>query len=168
MKIETTKDVIESILINAQAFLERKDQTNITSHIYVDAKENEVTIKATDNEIGLMVKSDQFNVIEPGIFTVNGKKLLEIVRNLKLDKITFELKDNNLIIKQKNATFKLPTFNYEEYPTFPTIDNKSKISLDSMNLIKSLKKINPAIDNNNPKFELNGALIDIKKDKSSY
>ena len=30
-----------------------------------------------------------------------------------------------------------------------------------MRLIRSLKKITPAIDNNNPKFELNGALLDI-------
>ena len=31
-----------------------------------------------------------------------------------------------------------------------------------MHLIQSLKKISPAIDTNNPKFELNGALINIK------
>ena len=169
MKIKTSKDIIESILINAQAFLERKDPTNITSHIYFDAtNKDEVTIKATDNEIGLMVKSSEFEIVEPGIFTANGKKLLEIVRNLKPDNIEFETQDNNLIIKQNNATFKLPTFNYEEYPDFPTIENKNKISLDSLSLINSLKKINPAIDTNNPKFELNGALIDIKRDKTSF
>ena len=168
MKISTRKDIIESILINAQAFLERKDATNITSHIYFDARDNIVTVKATDSEIGLEVKSDQFNIETPGIFTANGKKLLDIVRTLKNDIIEFTKEDDHIIIKQKNAKFKLPTFNYEEYPTFPTIDNKAQISLDSLNLIKSLKKINPAIDTNNPKYELNGALIDIKTDKTFF
>jgi DNA polymerase-3 subunit beta len=168
MKISTRKDIIESILINAQAFLERKDATNITSHIYIDATSNEVAIKATDSEIGLEVKSDQFNITTPGIFTANGKKLLDIVRTLKNDTIEFELVDDNIIIKQKNAKFKLPTFNHEEYPTFPTTQNKAQITLDSLNLIKSLKKINPAIDTNNPKYELNGALIDIKENKTNF
>ena len=61
MKISTRKDVLESILINAQAFLERKDPTNITSHIYLNAELERVTIKATDSEIGLEVKSNQLN-----------------------------------------------------------------------------------------------------------
>ena len=166
MKIATRKDVIESILINAQAFLERKDPTNITSHIYLDASNKEVIIRATDSEIGLEVKSDQFNVIDSGIFTANGKKLLDIVRSLKDDIIEFEVIDSSLIIKQKSTKFKLPTFSYQEYPTFPTIDNKAQISLDSLELIKSLKKITPAIDINNPKYELNGALLDIKSNKT--
>jgi len=169
MKISTRKDIIESILINAQAFLERKDATNITSHILIDATNKNVIIKATDSEIGLEVISDQFDIEEEGIFTANGKKLLNIVRILKNDIIEFQLDNNDhIIIKQKNTKFKLPTFNYEEYPTFPTIENKSQISLDSLNLIKSLKKINPAIDTNNPKYELNGALIDIKSDKTFF
>ena len=168
MKIATRKDVIESILINAQPFLERKDATNITSHIYIDAKDGIVTIKATDNEIGLKVTSDQFDIQEEGAFTANGKKLLDIVRTLKDDLIEFETQDSNLIIKQKNSKFKLSTFNYEEYPKFPSTDDKASLTLDSTNLIKSLKKITPAIDNNNPKYELNGALIDIKENKTNF
>jgi len=168
MKISTRKDILESILINAQAFLERKDPTNITSHIYIDASSDVVTIKATDSEIGLQVTSDQFNVQETGIITVNGKKLLDIIRSLKDDLIELFLEDSNIIIKQKSTKFKLPTFNHQEYPTFPTIENKGQISLDSIELIKSLKKIIPAIDINNPKYELNGALIDIKSNKTLF
>jgi len=168
MKISTRKDVIESILINALPFLERKDPTNITSHIYLNATDSEVIIRATDNEIGLQTHSDQFTITEPGVFTANGKKLLDIVRTLQNDIIEFELQEDNLYIKQKSTKFKLPTFSYEEYPSFPSIDDKAQISLDSFELIKSLKKIIPAIDVNNPKFELNGALLDIKTNKTSF
>ena len=66
-----------------------------------------------------------------------------------------------LHIQQQQSNFKLPTFNANEFPEFPGIDAKPKINLDSQKLISSLKKITPAIDNNNPKCELNGALIDI-------
>ncbi len=101
-----------------------------------------------------------------GSFTANGKKLLDIVRILKDDEIILELLDNTLIIKQKHSKFKLPTFDPDSYPDFPTIEDKPQITLDSLSLIQNLKKISPAIDTNNPKFELNGALINIKNNST--
>ena len=92
--------------------------------------------------------------------------MLDIVRILKDDEIILELFDSTLIIKQRHSKFKLPTFDATAFPLFPIIENKPQISLDSHKLIQNIKKISPAIDTNNPKFELNGALINIKTDKT--
>jgi len=166
MKIQAKKQIIESILINLQPFLEKKDATQITSHILFSATNDKCIIKATDNEIGLKITTEYIEIIDSGSFTVNGKKLLNIIRILKDDDITLEIIEENLVIKQKNSKFKLPTFDYNSYPTFPSIEGKPKISLDSMSLIKNLKKISPAIDTNNPKYELNGALINISQNST--
>ncbi len=162
MKIKATKQIIESLLINLQPFLEKKDASQITSHILFNSHEGNCTIKATDGEIGLEIVTDHIAIESEGAFTANGKKLLDIIRILKEDEITLELIDNTLIIKQRHSKFKLPTFDPHSYPDFPTIENKPQISLDSLSLIQNLRKISPAIDTNNPKFELNGALINIK------
>jgi len=53
-------------------------------------------------------------------------------------------------------------FNPNEFPEFPKIEEKPKFEVNSSLFVRSIKKISSAIDNNNPKFELNGALIDIK------
>ena len=166
MKIKANKQIIESILINLQPFLEKKDATQITSHILFKTENNKCIIKASDSEIGLKIVTDNISIEANGSFTANGKKLLDIIRILKDNEITLEILDNTLIIKQKNSKFKLPTFDPETYPSFPTIDNKPQISLDSLSLIQNLKKISPAIDTNNPKFELNGALINIKNNST--
>ncbi|SHO80452.1 DNA polymerase III beta subunit [hydrothermal vent metagenome] len=163
MKIEIQKQIIESIVINTQPFLDKKDATQITSHIYFNIENNKCIVKATDLEIGIKIITKDLNINENGNFTVNGKKLLDIIKILKDDNITLELNEEVLIIKQDKSKFKLPTFKSSEFPKFPTIQNKGKITLDSLNLIKNLKKITPSIDNNNPKYELNGALIDIKE-----
>ncbi len=42
------------------------------------------------------------------------------------------------------------------------------LDINIVNLIDSIKKITPTIDNSNPKFELNGALIDIKSNKINF
>ncbi len=161
MKIRANKQIIESILINLQPFLEKKDASQITSHILFSTHNNTCVVKATDSEIGLQIITDNITIEEEGSFTANGKKLLDIVRILKDDEIILELLDSTLIIKQKHSKFKLPTFDPSTFPTFPSSEEKGKITLDSLSLIQNLKKISPAIDSNNPKFELNGALINI-------
>lgn len=166
MKIKSQKQIIESILVNLQPFLEKKDATQITSHLLFQTDNQRCIIKATDLEIGLEIVTDNIDIEIEGSFTVHGKKLLDIIRILKDDYITLELIKDNLVIKQKHSQFKLPTFNWNNYPSFPSIENKPKISLDSLSLIKNLKKISPAIDTNNPKFELNGALINIKENST--
>ncbi len=166
MKIRANKQIIESILINLQPFLEKKDASQITSHIYFNANSNRCNIKATDNEIGLKITSQEFIIDEVGSFTANGKKLLDIIRILQNDEITIQSIDDMILIEQKNSKFKLPIFDVNAFPEFPDIDEKPKISLDSINLIKNLKKITPAIDSNNPKYELNGALINIKENET--
>ena len=161
MKVRVHKQIIETLLINLQPFLEKKDASHITSHVFFATHEKSCTIKATDSEIGLQIETNQIQIDHPGMFTINGKKFLDIIRILHDDEITLELLNDMLTIKQKHSKFRLPTFNVNNYPTFPTVENKSKITLDSFSLIHNLKRISPAIDTNNPKYELNGALIHI-------
>ncbi len=167
MKISIAKTVLENILIHSQAFLEKKDTSQITSHIYLETHAGKLLVKATDYEIGIKVETDQVETLSPGSITANGKKLMDIIRILKDGIIVLENIGEMLHIQQGQSNFKLPTFNANEFPQFPNEDSKPKINLDSQKLISSLKKITPAIDNNNPKFELNGALIDIASNKIS-
>ncbi|MDD2905766.1 MAG: DNA polymerase III subunit beta [Sulfurimonas sp.] len=168
MKITISKSILENILINAGPFLEKKDTSQITSHIYMKAHNSELTLKATDYEIGFMVNTKKVNITEEGTITANGKKFLDIVRILKDGEINLEVKNDTLHISQSHSKFKLPTFSYNEFPEFPSYEAKHRISIESHTLIESLKKITPAIDTNNPKFELNGALIEIKHNKINF
>ena len=168
MKITISKSIIENILIHAQPFLEKKDTSQITSHVYLNVSNSILTLKATDNEIGFLVSTNQINSIEDGTVTANGKKFLDIIRILKDGEINLEVKNNTLFISQATSNFKLPTFKYNEFPNFPTYKDQTPIFINSHTLIESLKKITPAIDTNNPKYELNGALMDIKEDSISF
>jgi len=168
MKVTISKSKLENILVYAQPFLEKKDTSQITSHIYMSVDNSTLTIKATDYEIGFKVSTDQLNIISSGNITANGKKFLDIIRILKDGEVNLEVINDMLYISQSHSKFKLPTFSHEEFPEFPVYENKSRISIESHTLIESLKKITPAIDTNNPKFELNGALIDIKNDNINF
>lgn len=168
MRVTIQKSIIENILVHMQPFLEKKDTSQITSHVLINAVENNLVIKATDYEIGLIASTNKAKISENGNITANGKKLLDIVRILKDGEINLEVKNELLYISQSHSKFKLPTFSYNEFPLFPTYEAKPRILIDSHLLIDSLRKITPSIDTNNPKFELNGALIDIKENSINF
>ena len=162
MKISINKNVLETILLNTQPYLEKKDLSQITSHLYISSLEDIFLVKATDFEIGLEFSTKNIKIIDSGIATVNGKKFLDIIKILKDDEIILETINDYLYIRQNSSKFKLPMFNPNEFPEFPKIENRQKFELDSNFLVRLIKKISSAIDTNNPKFELNGALINIK------
>ena len=168
MIITISKSIIENILIHSAPFLEKKDTSQITSHVYLSASNGILTVKATDYEIGFLVTTKNLNISQDGSITANGKKFLDIVRILKDGDINLEAKNDILHISQAHSNFKLPTFSHNEFPEFPSYEGKARISIESHTLIESLKKITPAIDTNNPKFELNGALIDIKQNSINF
>jgi DNA polymerase-3 subunit beta len=162
MKISINKSVLETVLLNTQPYLEKKDLSQITSHLYISSLEDTFIVKATDFEIGLEFTTKNIKIIDAGVATANGKKLLDIVKILKDDEVILETINDYLYIKQNSSKFKLPMFNPNEFPEFPKIEEKPKFELNSTLLVRSIKKISSAIDSNNPKFELNGALIDIR------
>lgn len=168
MKFIITKSVFENVISSMQPFLEKKDASSITSHIYLEVNDSKLILKATDYEIGLECQIDSISEAIYGKATVNGSNLLGIIKRLKDADIIIETTDNNLIIKQNKSTFKLPMYDADEYPNLILNENLKDLSISTINFINSIRKITPSIDNNNPKFELNGALIDIKNSKINF
>ena len=168
MKFTINKNMIENIISSMQPFLEKKDASAITSHIYFEVDSNCLILRSTDYEMGLEAIIEDITNFDEGKSTVNGSNLLNIIRRLKDNDIIFEVINNDLNIKQGRSSFKLPMYDANEYPSFPNLDNLVNLDINIINLINSVKKITPAIDNNNPKFELNGALLDIKSNKINF
>lgn len=168
MKFTISKSILENVVSSMQPFLEKKDASAITSHIYLEILNSKLIIKSTDYEIGLESQISDVTDTTDGKATVNGSNLLGIIKRLKNDNIVIEAINNNLVIKQNKSNFKLPSYDANEYPTLAKMDNLKTLDINTINLINSIRKITPAIDNNNPKFELNGALIDIKSNKINF
>ncbi len=168
MNISINKNVLENMLSHSLHYLDKKDSSQITSHILLDASNESLILRATDFEIGLETKTQNLTITEPGIATANGKKFFDIIRMLKDDEVILKIEKDFLYVQQNRSKFKFPMFNANEYPEFPTTEEKSKFEIDPMQFLRAIKKISPAIDTNNPKFELNGALIDIKQDLLNF
>jgi len=164
MKIKTEKPQVENILNQLIPFTEKRDNTQITSHILITANDD-LILKATDKEIGLKIKTDA-NILEKGEITINGRKFLNIIKTLKNKEIEIEENDGQIIIKQDNSIYQLTSFNTKEFPKFPNTQNLNKLEIKIDEFIDAIKKIYPVIDTNIPKYELNGALFDLKENSN--
>jgi len=161
MHIKIQKPVFESIVNQIVPFTEKKDNTQITSHVLIIADEN-LVLKATDKEIGLKIKTDA-KILEKGKITINAKKLSDIIKALQNKEIEIKKEEDTIIITQENSIYKLSTFNTEEFPDFPNPNDLNEFKINNEIFSDAIKKIFPVIDTNNPKYELNGALFDIKE-----
>lgn len=168
MKLSINKNTLESAIALCNAYADKKDASNITSHLLFEAKDDVLTIRASDYEFGLAYKLKKVSIENEGFATVHAKNIVDMIKNLDNEDITLETVENSLFIRQKSTKYKLNMFAYDEFPEFPSIEGREKLDIDSSDLSRSLKKILPAVDSNNPKMSLNGALLDIKSDKLNF
>src|SRR5687768_5807935 len=72
-----------------QGIVERKNTIPILANVLLDARENNVSLLATDLDVGLRSKCEA-SVSKPGILTLPAKKLFEIVNALPDTEIRIE------------------------------------------------------------------------------
>ena len=166
MHIKIQKPILESIVNQIVPFTEKKDNSQITSHVLIIAEDN-LTLKATDKEIGLKITTNA-DILEKGKITINAKKLSDIIKALKNKEIEIKKENDLIIITQENSIYKLSTFNADEFPEFPNPDDLNKLNIKNETFLEAIKEIFPVIDTNNPKYELNGALFDIKNENTNF
>ena len=138
MEIKFSKSIMENILSIAINFTE-KDNSQITSHILIEANE-ELIIRATDGEFGVEFIDNTTEIITKGKTTLNSKKFYEIIKALNDDFITLKSDEKNALITQNHSNYRLPTFESNEYPHFPNIQEFKQIDLNSLEFIEGLKK----------------------------
>ena len=168
MEITINKVTLETILNQIQNFLEKKDLSQITSHILLEINNENLIISATDYEIGLKVKTNNISIKKEGKTTISGKKLLDIIKNFKNEDISIKSQDNETIIKQNRIKFKLPSMITEEFPQFPNKENKNILEIKENDISDIFKIVNNSIDLNNAKYELNGMLLKVNDNNISF
>lgn len=168
MKIKINKSKLENIISNFQPFLEKRDNSQITSHILIETQLNTLILKATDYEIGIITRIQDEMIQTEEKITVNGKEILNVLKSLKDSEIELISHENELEIKQEKTKIKLQSFIGDNFPDFPSDYKNSKINIDSSSVINSLKKIFPVIEPNSSRMEIRNALIDIKDSKIKF
>ena len=140
MHFTVEKEIFLKGLTRVQGIVEKRNTIPILANVLIEANEHEITITATDLEVG-MKSFYPANVTKTGKITVSAKKLYEITKELPEKEISFLSKDNCWIeIKCGKAIFNIVGLSADEFPYFPYPDKENFINIKSDEVQKLLGK----------------------------
>jgi len=134
--------------------------------VTISGRDGLLTIKATDNVETVSVKNISFTSNDMTIDSFNAislecKKLLKVLKALKGDNVSLEISTNKVVVKSNRSKIKLDLFDIVQDIEIESEKVDAIILELNETLIDGFNQIAHAIDNNNPRFELNGALLKV-------
>lgn len=123
MKFRFDKDVMVKQIATAQEVIANKSPIAILSNVLLVAKDDTLTIKATDNNMNFTV-AIPVEVEEEGSTTVFCDKFMSILLNLPQGDVEFIQDEITVMIKpiSKKIRFQLKTITSEKFPDIPNPD----------------------------------------------
>jgi DNA polymerase-3 subunit beta len=165
MKFRTQRDSFLDALSKTVPIAERRSPLPILSHILVIADQEQLTLTATDLEVGLRLTID-CDVEQTGQIAVPSKKLFEIIKELGSSELAVEQTDQSRIkLMSGESQFQLAGMDASDYPAFPTFENVSSANIEAKKLAHMIEKTIFASSNDESRLNLNGVLFEQNDDK---
>jgi len=119
MRFTFERNILLKEIAMANEIIVSKNAISILSNIYFEAKDESLTIKATDMKVNFETKVP-VTVLEEGSITVYGDKFFGILNSVPDGEIEFEQVENKINIKTsaKRARFQLKSIASDKFPEF--------------------------------------------------
>lgn len=129
--------------------------------IRLSAKDGELTLAATDLEVGLRLSVDQVEVQDEGEALLPADKLAQIVRASDDPTLTIETDDHTVHIRGADSHFKVYGYDPKEAPEIRDFDNVTvDCEIDSTELHRLINRTLFAAAAEHSRYAINGVLFD--------
>lgn len=170
MKFTIAKELLVEAFSKVEKPVKKTSSNPILHGFYFEITKEKLTVIGSDNDVTLRyeipVDNDQIIVEETGI-TVVPPSIKEMIKKVKTE-LLFSLEGHNLIIthgKKRKNEFKLITFNADEYPKLPILEEeKPTLQLKGNEFLSFLSKIGYAASTSETRPVLQGICLDVKED----
>lgn len=141
MKIEAIKEQLEEALGKANKIAGKNPNLPVLSGFYLDGRDNLLTIKATNLDLGISI-SVPVKVNEPGIITVPAQVLTSFISSLSNDRnITLSSKSQILEVKTKSTKTSIKTLPSDEFPIIPEIGDDHTFTIPARDLVFGIRSV---------------------------
>ncbi|HEY8117938.1 MAG TPA: DNA polymerase III subunit beta [Methylophilaceae bacterium] len=163
MNININRDTLLKPLSSVSSIVERRHTLPILSNILLEAKQEKITLTATDLEmqISLSVQSAVGGELST---TISAKKLLDICRSLPENAdITMATQESRIQVKAGKSRFNLQTLPAADYPlmTKATGAVAAVIKIGQGELKRLFKQVEFAMAQQDIRYYLNGLLFEV-------
>ncbi len=156
MEIKISREDLLKCVSRVQSIIERKSNMPILSTILLTAGGSQVSISATDLELGFQ-QMLQADVIQEGSVTVSGRKLFEILKESKASQFHIkEKQDNWIYLSDGVAQFNLACLPSDEYPVFAEPEGVATVPADGEMISEMINKTIYSVTREDAGFKLSG------------
>lgn len=161
MKFTCDRNLILKEISIAQDIISTRNTLSILSNVLIEAKENILTIRATDLKVGFET-TIAVEVDIPGRTTVFCDKFLGILRSLPEDTIEFELQDQRLDIRPllKKIDFQLKCIEVDKFPELKDVVQDQYFEIPQKDLIDMINQTIFAVSDDETRYFMNGVYLE--------
>ena len=164
MIISLLREKLYEILQVVTNICPRKHDLNILNYFYLEAKNNEIYISATDLELNYQTRFPG-RIIQEGKVLIPAKQFEKIIENFYEDEVILEAKDNVLFIKGEKSLSSLPGLLEEEFVTFSEISYDNYFEIDNDIFEDYLQRLWPIFLTSDLRPEYSGIYFDFDQER---
>jgi DNA polymerase III subunit beta len=159
MKVTFLAENLQKKLSFVNHAISGKSQLPILSNFLIKAEKGEMSVLATDLEIGIIITVPAVTE-EEGETTVPAKTFFDLLSSFTKEKITLELKGTNLELKGERTKASFQTMPKEDFPKI--YERKGEIVAEETgeNLSKQLRDVVFSASQDNGRPALSGVLLE--------
>ncbi len=158
-------DLIEGI-ITVQKAVSSKTNMDILKGILLETKNNKILLTGNDLNLAISIEIEA-QVVEEGAAVLDSRLLGDIVRKLPDAAIDFTMNDRQMDIRCLHSNFKLMSFDPDEFPQLPLIENPEEMKLNKEVFKNMIRQTLFSVSTDETRPILTGALLEISEDRIS-
>lgn len=147
-------------LQKVQSVVEKRNTIQILGNILCIAKDNQLSLCATDLEVGMKVTLPA-EIQQEGKITLSAKHFLDIVKELPDKQLHITRKDNSWVeIVCGKSRFNVVSLSADEYPSLPSFEDKPYVEARSESLADMIDRTQFAVSTDATRYHLNGVFFE--------
>jgi DNA polymerase III subunit beta len=160
MKITCTRDELLRHLGVVSRAVSTRMTVQILSGILLTAGNGRLELAATDMELSLR-SSFEVEIADEGAVVVPGRLLVELARLLPDDDVEIDHKpeEGAVVLTCGTATYKLHTYNPDDFPTLPDVDKVQLVPVDREAVLETASRVARAASRDESRPVLTGILV---------
>ena len=171
MKFDVSSSALLTRLQSISKVIASKSTLPILDNFLFQLQDNKLTITASDSETRLVTSIDVINVEGEGLFAVSAKMLLDPLKKLPEQPLTFSINDENLeiFIYFENGKYNFIGQKGDTYPQpKPLNDMTIAISMESQILLNGVNRTLFATADDELRPVMNGIYFDIQAENLTF
>lgn len=163
MKFSISQKDLQKHIQIAQKAISARNTIQILDGILFEAKDGALHLYSTDSEISIHTQVP-CTVHKEGRIVLQGNMIANITRKLPNDTVHVEGNQKQVEIICKNSKFQLVSYNPDEYPPMPSIQEEFSMEISAKDWKQAVRQTIFATGQDDSKPVLRGVLFDVRQD----